>query len=107
MLDDIYFGPGLECAPGSIQPVIYMKDGERQIGEMRWGFKLPDRLLFNARSDTVTTALFWRERLHHRCIVPAASFFEWKKTAPELTCTGKLRQNSLEISACVIRFVPD
>jgi hypothetical protein len=24
-----------------------------------------------------------------------------------VTCTGKLRQNSLEISACVIRFVPD
>jgi putative SOS response-associated peptidase YedK len=53
------------------------------MGEMRWGFKLPDRLLFNARSDTVTTAPFWRERLHNRCIVPAASFFEWKKTAPE------------------------
>jgi hypothetical protein len=27
--------------------------------------------------------------------------------SPLLTCTGKLRQNSLEISACVIRFVPD
>jgi hypothetical protein len=61
-LDDIYFGQGIECAPGSVQPVIYIKDGERQIGEMRWGFKLPDRLLFNARSDTVTTAPFWRER---------------------------------------------
>jgi putative SOS response-associated peptidase YedK len=82
-LDDIYFGAGLECAPGSIQPVIYMKDDERQIGEMRWGFRLPDRLLFNARSDSVTTAPFWRERLHNRCIVPAGSFFEWKKTAPE------------------------
>ena len=82
-LDDIYFSAGLECAPGSIQPVIYMKDGERQVGEMRWGFKLLDRLLFNARSDSVTTAPFWRERLHHRCIVPSASFFEWKKTAPE------------------------
>jgi hypothetical protein len=33
-----------------------MKDGERQVGEMRWGFKLPDRLLFNARSDTARYA---------------------------------------------------
>ena len=82
-LDDVYFGQGVECSPGSVQPVIYMKDGERKIGEMRWGFKLPDRLLFNARSDTVVTSPFWRERLHHRCIVPASSFFEWKKTAPE------------------------
>jgi putative SOS response-associated peptidase YedK len=82
-LDDIYFSAGLECAPGSIQPVIYMKDGERRVGEMRWGFKLPDRQLFNARSDTVTTSPFWKERLNNRCIVPAGSFFEWQKTAPE------------------------
>ena len=82
-LDDIYFGLGVECAPGSIQPVIYVKDGERQVGEMRWGFKLPDRLLFNARSESMTSSSFWRERLHRRCIVPAASFFEWQKTAPE------------------------
>jgi putative SOS response-associated peptidase YedK len=83
ILDDVYFGQGIECAPGSVQPVIYMKDGERQIGEMRWGFKLPDRLLFNARSDAVATSPFWKERLNNRCIVPASSFFEWKKTAPE------------------------
>jgi putative SOS response-associated peptidase YedK len=83
MLDDFYFGEGLECAPGSVQPVIYMKDGEREIGEMRWGFKLPDRLLFNARSDSVTTSPFWRDRLNNRCIVPAGSFFEWQKMAPE------------------------
>jgi putative SOS response-associated peptidase YedK len=31
----------------------------------------------------VTTAPFWRERLNNRCIVPASSFFEWQKTAPE------------------------
>ena len=36
-LDDIYFSAGLECAPGSVQPVIYMRDCERQIGEIRWG----------------------------------------------------------------------
>jgi putative SOS response-associated peptidase YedK len=37
-LDDLYFGAGLECAPGSVRPVIYMKDDEGQLGEMRWGF---------------------------------------------------------------------
>jgi putative SOS response-associated peptidase YedK len=79
-LDDIYFGANIECAPGSIQPVIYMKDGERQIGEMRWGFKLPDRLVFNARSDKLTTSDFWSARLSNRCIIPASSMLEWKKT---------------------------
>ena len=37
-LDDLYFGAGLECAPGSVRAVIYMKDDEGQLGEMRWGF---------------------------------------------------------------------
>ena len=46
-LDDLYFGQGIECSPGSVQPLIYMKDGERQIGDIRWQFMLPDRLLFN------------------------------------------------------------
>jgi putative SOS response-associated peptidase YedK len=79
-LDDIYFGADKECAPGSIQPVVYMRDGERLIGEMRWGFKLPDRLVFNARSDKLTTSDFWNARLGNRCIVPASSMLEWKKT---------------------------
>jgi len=79
-LDDAYFAAGTECAPGSIQPVVYMKDGERVAGEMRWGFKFPDRLVFNARSDNLTASAFWKERLGQRCIVPASSMLEWKKT---------------------------
>jgi putative SOS response-associated peptidase YedK len=79
-LDDIYFGANVECAPGSIQPVICMKNGERVIVEMRCGFKFPDRLVFNARSDRLTTSDFWNARLGNRCIVPASSMLEWKKT---------------------------
>jgi putative SOS response-associated peptidase YedK len=60
-----------------------MKHGERQIVEMRWGFKLPDRLVFNARSDKLTTSDFWNARLSNRCIVPASSMLEWKKTGTE------------------------
>jgi putative SOS response-associated peptidase YedK len=83
-LEDFYFSPGTEAAPGSIQPVIFMGNGLREVGEMRWGFKLPDRLLFNARSEGIASSKFWREMLtNRRCIVPAGSFFEWKKTAPE------------------------
>jgi putative SOS response-associated peptidase YedK len=53
-LDDLYFGPHRECAPGSMQPVVYMRNGERQLVEMKWGFKFPARLVFNARSDNLT-----------------------------------------------------
>ena len=72
-----------DIAPGSVQPVVLTDHhGERQIEMMRWGFKLPDRLLFNARSEGIEAAKFWSERFKtRRCIVPADSFFEWVKTA--------------------------
>jgi putative SOS response-associated peptidase YedK len=54
-------------------------DGERALSLMRWGFKLPQRLLFNTRSDTAPTSKFWKEKLaDKRCIIPASSFFEWE-----------------------------
>ncbi len=47
---------------------------------MRWAFKLPDRLLFNARSEGIEQASFWKESfLERRCIVPADSVFEWQE----------------------------
>jgi putative SOS response-associated peptidase YedK len=52
-----------DAAPGSIQPVVMInKDGERDIENMRWGFKTPKALLFNTRSDTAATSNFWRKR---------------------------------------------
>jgi putative SOS response-associated peptidase YedK len=82
-LEELYLAPEDDIAPGSVQPVVMInRDGERQLEMMRWGFKLPDRLLFNARSEGIAAAKFWRERFTTgRCIVPADSFFEWNKTA--------------------------
>ena len=79
-LDEVDFGEEFDCAPGSIQPVVWMNDeGERALGLMRWGFKLPKRLLFNVRSEGVAKANFWKDKFAtNRCIVPASSFFEWK-----------------------------
>jgi putative SOS response-associated peptidase YedK len=80
-LDDLCLGPEDDIAPGSVQPVVLTNDdGERQIEMMRWGFKLPDRLLFNARSEGIDMSKFWGERFRtKRCIVPADAFFEWVK----------------------------
>jgi putative SOS response-associated peptidase YedK len=80
-LEELYLGPEDDIAPGSVQPVIRTTEaGERQIEMMRWGFKLPDRPLFNARSEGIETARFWAERFRaQRCIVPADAFFEWVK----------------------------
>lgn len=70
-----------DIAPGSIQPVVSINaDGQRQIELMRWGFKLPDRLLFNARSEGIEISNFWKDAfLKGRVIVPADAIFEWKE----------------------------
>jgi putative SOS response-associated peptidase YedK len=80
-LDEIDLAPEDDIAPGSVQPIVSINpDGERQIELMRWGFKLPDRLLFNARSEDIDTARFWKDSFaERRCIIPADAVFEWKK----------------------------
>ena len=81
-LAEIYLEPEEDIAPGSIQPVVFASDsGEREIALMRWGFKLPDRHLFNARSEGIDRAPFWKDSFQERrCLVPADSFFEWSDT---------------------------
>jgi putative SOS response-associated peptidase YedK len=80
-LEDLYLEPDDDIAPGSMQPVVYRhSSGERALALMRWGFKTPDRLLFNTRSETVTTANFWKDSfLKRRCLVPADGFYERTK----------------------------
>ncbi|HEY2857117.1 MAG TPA: SOS response-associated peptidase [Terracidiphilus sp.] len=80
-LEDLYLEPEDDVAPGSIQPVVFENNtGEREIALMRWGFKLPDRLVFNARSDNIEQSAFWKDSfVERRCIVPADSFYEWRQ----------------------------
>ncbi|HEV2618746.1 MAG TPA: SOS response-associated peptidase [Acidobacteriaceae bacterium] len=79
-LDETDFAPDDDLRPQSIQPIIFTNQaGERQIEMMRWGFKLPDRLLFNARSEGIAQANFWKDAfLTGRCIAPGDAIFEWK-----------------------------
>jgi putative SOS response-associated peptidase YedK len=82
-LEELYFGPEDDVAPGSVQPVIRIDSrGERKISLMRWGFKREDaKLLFNARAEGITDVNFWKKSFSlRRCIVPADSFFEWQKS---------------------------
>jgi putative SOS response-associated peptidase YedK len=80
-LEEADFTPGDDLRPQSMQPVVFTNEaGERQIEMMRWGFKLPDRLLFNARSEGIAHANFWKDAfLTGRAIVPGDAIFEWKK----------------------------
>jgi len=70
--------PDDNACPQSFQPVIRLSEnGERQIEMMRWAFKLPDKLLFNARSEGIEKARFWANSFQkRRCIVPASAIQE-------------------------------
>jgi len=50
-LEDIYFEPGEDIAPDSVQPVVLLnEDGDRQIELMRWAFResqMPTHLIQN------------------------------------------------------------
>jgi putative SOS response-associated peptidase YedK len=70
--------PDDNACPQSFQPVIYLNENaERQMKLMRWAFKLPDRLLFNARSEGIEKAKFWTDSFQkRRCIIPASAIQE-------------------------------
>ena len=60
--ENLDLGADDDIAPGSMQPVVSINaDGQRQPELMRWGFKLPDRLLFNARSEGIEVSKFWKD----------------------------------------------
>jgi putative SOS response-associated peptidase YedK len=80
-LDDLPHEEGDDLRPQSLQPVILTNNtGERQVELMRWAFKLPDRLLFNARSEGIERSNFWKDAFRTgRCIVPGDAIYEWQK----------------------------
>lgn len=80
-VEDLDLGAEEDIAPGSMQLVISINaDGQRQLELMRWGFRLSDRLLFNARSEGIEISKFWKDAfLKGRIIVPADAIFEWKE----------------------------
>jgi putative SOS response-associated peptidase YedK len=97
-IEETDFAPGDDLRPQSMQPVVFLDDaGERRIEMMRWGFALPDRLLFNARSEGIAQANFWKDAfLTGRAIAPGDSIFEWqqmpkgqKKPKYEITMPGQ------------------
>jgi putative SOS response-associated peptidase YedK len=80
-IDSLDFMPGDDISPGSMQPVVFSNDeGERDMEMMYWGFNFPKRFTFNTRAESVLKAGLWKNSFEdRRCIVPADSFFEWKR----------------------------
>ena len=79
--------PKFNVAPTTEVPVIRFVSGARRIDMMRWGLvpswsrEIGKFATFNARSDGVREKPAYRGawKAQRRCIIPASSFFEWRK----------------------------
>lgn len=79
--------PTFNIAPTTDVPVILNENHVRKAELMRWGLtpswakEIGKFSTFNARDDSVVDKPFFRGawKAGRRCIVPASSFFEWRK----------------------------
>ena len=66
--------------PTQSTPVVIANQGERRLGTMNWGFKIPGstKPIINSRAETIHEKRLFKEAYEkRRCIVPASGFFEW------------------------------
>src|SRR5688500_14220013 len=80
-------GPRYNVAPTDEVLVVVQREERRAITAYRWGLvphwsadlKSGSRM-FNARAETLTTSPAFRDAFRRRrCLVPAESFYEWKR----------------------------
>lgn len=74
-----------EIYPSNKAPVI-LKDKEKKLQMLNWGFNPPyiNKLLINARSETVDKKPTFRESFYkRRCIIPVSGFFEWERVGKD------------------------
>ena len=81
-----------EVRPASIVPSLAPdRKGQRAVFPMLWGFQGKSSLLINARAETAAEKPTFRESWEkHRCVIPAAWYYEWEHfTRPDgKTVTG-------------------
>jgi len=85
------FPPRYNIAPTQPVPIVRRKEGgegvTREFTLVRWGLvpswakEMPQSLLINARADTINEKPSFRGAFrHHRALMPADGFYEWKTT---------------------------
>ncbi|GAA3404322.1 SOS response-associated peptidase [Paenibacillus hodogayensis] len=85
----LFHEPRYNIAPGQPVPAVISDGIRNRIGPLMWGL-VPEWLgeaskgppLFNARGETVAEKPAFRTAFRQkRCLVPADSFYEWKKSS--------------------------
>lgn len=78
------FEPTLgDIRPTDPAPILAVSDGKIKARYAFWGFPSPggdSRPVINARSETASGKMFFREALYYRrCIIAATGFYEWSR----------------------------
>jgi putative SOS response-associated peptidase YedK len=77
-------GPRYNVAPSQLVPIVVAHNGGRQLVMAKWGFhpfwmKTSKLAPINAKAETVATSRMFQTAVkHHRCLLPADGFYEWK-----------------------------
>lgn len=76
--------------PADLAPVIAGRNYEIQLEKIRWGFPKDDKLIINARSETVLEKKMFADSVERRRIaIPAAGFYEWNARKEKYTFRKK------------------
>lgn len=87
-MDQPNFPPRYNIAPTQPIATVRRDHGQRRFALVRWGFvpswvKDPASftLLINARAETAAIKPSFKASIrHHRCLIPASGFYEWRRT---------------------------
>lgn len=81
------FPDRFNIAPTQPVPIVRLEQGQRRFHLVRWGLipswsrEPPASLLINARAETIHEKPSFRGAFrHHRCLMPASGFYEWRNT---------------------------
>lgn len=70
--------------PGNMVPAIVIHKNHLTLTEMHWGFQIGDKLVYNARVETVEEKKTWAGSYHRsRMVFPVDSFFEHRWFTPK------------------------
>ena len=76
--------------PADLAPVIAGRNHEIQLEKNRWGIPKDDKLIINARTETVLEKKMFADSVERRRIaIPAAGFYEWNAKKEKYTFRKK------------------
>ena len=76
--------------PADLAPVIAVRNHEIQLEKIRWGIPKDDKLIINARTETVLEKKMFADSVERRRIaIPAAGFYEWNARKEKYTFRKK------------------